>query len=141
MFRSLITGPSPNFLRKLTSTIPIAKGINVRTFWPRKNFLLVIVLLCIHTILSVFCTNQLLTDTWGVSYLRLLLCLIYVPFQKKKKKTHKISRELYISMVNKIQYVFDMVNIQTGIIRHLFKKYVAKIQHQNTKNVEKTVHV
>ena len=89
-----------------------------------------------------FCfLHQLLTDTWGVSYLRLLFCLIYVPFQKKKKNTHKISRELDISIVNKIQYVFDMVNIQTSIIRHLFKKYVAKIQHQNTKNVEKTVHI
>ena len=89
-----------------------------------------------------FCfLHQLLTDTWGVTYLRLLFYLIYVPFQKKKKKPHKISRELNISIVNKIQYVFDMVNIQTGIIRHLFKKYVAKIQHQNTKNVEKTVHV
>ena len=87
-----------------------------------------------------FCfLHQLLTDTWGVSYLRLLFYLIYVPFQKKK--THKNSRELNISIVNKIQYVFDMVNIQTGVIRHLFKKYVAKIQNQNTKNVEKTVHV
>ena len=43
------------------------------------------------------------------------------PFKKRKKKTHKISRELDISIVNKIQYVFDkyvfdMVNIQTGII-------------------------
>ena len=78
-----------------------------------------------------FCIlHQLLIDTWGVSYLILSIMFNLCSLSKKKKKTHKISRELDISIVSKIRYVFDTVNIRTSIIRHLFKKYVSKIRHK-----------
>ena len=51
-----------------------------------------------------FCIlHQLLTDTWGVSYLR--LSILFNLCSLSKIKSHKISMELNISIVSKIRYI------------------------------------
>ena len=89
VFWSLIASLSSSFLRKLTSTIPIAKGIIVRIFWLKKdnndNFAL-------YSQPPSCILFQLLADAWDVAYPRLcipLLFLIQAPFHQKKKKKKK----------------------------------------------------
>ena len=62
--------------------------------------------------------------------------MVKINFQKFCGPTLTCSSALAYSIVSKIWYEFNSVNIWTVIIRH-FKSYVSKIRHKNMETVKK----